>query len=76
MAFVTGNRYPGWNGQLLVGALRGEALHKLQLDGRRVVRDETLLAGMDRIRDVRQAPDGWIYLLTDRREGRILRLVP
>ncbi len=78
MAFLTSNRYPGWQGQqLFIGALRGQALVRLQLDGQRVVREERLLADLgERIRDVRQGPDGWLYLLTDSSKGRILRLSP
>ena len=75
MAFVTGNRYAGWQGSLVVGALRGQLLVRLQLEGRKVVRQERLLTGLgERIRDVRQGPDGWLYLLTDSDEGRLLRL--
>lgn len=75
MAFVTGNRYPGWQGSLVVGALRGQLLVRLQLEGRKVVRQERLLTGLgERIRDVRQGPDGWLYLLTDSDDGRLLRL--
>jgi glucose/arabinose dehydrogenase len=75
MAFVTSDRYPGWKGSILVGALRGQQLVRLELDGNRVVREETLLTDLnERIRDVRQGPDGWIYLLTDSADGRILRL--
>ncbi|WP_140630848.1 PQQ-dependent sugar dehydrogenase [Methylibium rhizosphaerae] len=75
MAFVTGNRYPGWQASLVVGALRGQLLARLQLEGRKVVRQERLLTGLgERIRDVRQGPDGWLYLLTDSDDGRLLRL--
>ncbi len=77
MAFLASNRYPGWKGSLFVGALRGEALVRLELDGRRVVREERLLTTLyARIRDVRQGPDGWLYLLTDNEDGRVLRVVP
>jgi len=78
MAFLTSNRYPRWQGhQLFIGALRGQALVRLQLDGQRVVREERLLTDLDeRIRDVRQGPDGWLYLMTDSSQGRILRLSP
>ena len=77
MAFVTGNRYPGWQGSLLVGALRGQALHRLSIEGRRVTGEERLLVDPGaRIRDVRQGPDGWIYLLTDGSGGQLLRLLP
>lgn len=77
MAFLTSDRYPGWRGNLFVGALRGQALVRLQLDGRRVVQEDRLLTDLgERIRDVRQGPDGWLYLLTDSDDGRILRLRP
>ncbi|MFM2052223.1 MAG: hypothetical protein RL456_260 [Pseudomonadota bacterium] len=77
MAFVTSDRYPGWKGSLLVGALKARALVRLTLDGERVTGEERLLADLDaRIRDVRQGPDGWIYLLTDAPDGRLLRLAP
>ena len=75
MVFVTGDRYPGWNGSVLLGALRSQELVRLQLDGDRVVREERLLGGMNaRIRDVRQGPDGWIYVLADGPDGRLIRL--
>ena len=75
MAFLTSDRYPGWKGSLFVGALRGETLVRLELDGRKVVKEERLLTTVfERIRDVRQGPDGWLYLLTDSANGRIVRL--
>lgn len=75
MAFLTSERYPGWKGNLFVGALRGQMLVRLELDGRRVVKEERLpLNEIGRIRDVRQGPDGWLYLLTDHADGRILRM--
>jgi glucose/arabinose dehydrogenase len=75
LAFVTGNRYPGLQGSLLLGALRGQALVKLTLDGNRVVAEDRLLPALNaRIRDVREAPDGHIYLLTDASDGQLLRL--
>ncbi len=77
MAFYTGDRYPEWKGNLLVGALRGSMLVRLVLDREKVVREERMLMEMStRIRDVRQGPDGFIYLLTDEQGGRILRLEP
>jgi glucose/arabinose dehydrogenase len=77
MAFYTGERFPEWKGNLLVGALKGSMLVRLELDGEKVVREERILREMDeRIRDVRQGPDGYIYLLTDEENGRILRLEP
>lgn len=75
MAFLTSDRYPGWKGNLFVGALRGQALLRLELDGRKVVQEQRLLQGLgERIRDVRQGPDGWLYLLTDSPQGRVIRL--
>jgi glucose/arabinose dehydrogenase len=77
MAFLTSERYPGWQGSLFMGTLRGQALLRLRLDGNRVVGEERLLENLgERIRDVRQGPDGWIYVLTDSADGRILRLQP
>jgi glucose/arabinose dehydrogenase len=75
MAFLTSDRYPGWKGSLFVGALRGEMLVRLTLDGRRITGEERLLTELkERIRDVRQGPDGWLYLVTDSSNGRILRV--
>jgi len=75
MAFLTSERYPGWKGELFIGALRGQALYRLTLEGRRVVSEQRLLDTLnERIRDVRQGSDGWLYLLTDSPDGRVLRL--
>lgn len=77
LMFYTGDRFPGWRGNLFVGALGFELLARLELNGDRVTAEERLLEGFgDRIRDVRQGPDGYIYLLTDEDNGRILRLEP
>lgn len=78
MAFLTSDRYGAdWKGSLFIGSLKFARLHRLQLQGGRVVRDEYLLGGLGaRIRDVRQGPDGWLYLLTDSADGQLLRLKP
>ena len=77
MAFYAGERFPQWRGNLFVGALRGEMLLRLELDGDKVRREERLLVGaVGRIRDVRVGPDGLIYLLTDSDNGRLIRLEP
>lgn len=80
MAFLSSDRYqaryPDWKGSLFVGALRGQALMRLTVDGRRVTAEQRLLEGQARIRDVRQGPDGWLYLLTDGAGGQVLRLLP
>ncbi len=65
MLFYTGLRFPQWKGDMLVAGLRGQRLVRLRFDGQRVVREETLLHGIGRIRDVRQGPDGLIYLAID-----------
>jgi aldose sugar dehydrogenase len=77
MAFYTGDKFPGWRGSALVGALAGSLVARLELEGDKVVREERILKELrERIRDVRQGPDGFVYLLTDSSEGRILRLRP
>jgi glucose/arabinose dehydrogenase len=77
LTFYTGERYPAWNGRMLVGALRGSLLANLILSGNAVTKEERLLAKLGkRIRDVRQGPDGLVYLVTDEDNGRILRLDP
>jgi glucose/arabinose dehydrogenase len=76
-AFYTGELFPQWRGNLFVGALAGQALHRLVLDGEHVVGEEKLLSDLgERIRDVRQGPDGALWLLTDHPDGRVLRLTP
>jgi glucose/arabinose dehydrogenase len=75
MAFYTADLVPAWKGNLFVGALAGQALHRLVLDGERIVAEEMLLVGAgDRIRDVRQGPDGAIWVLTDAGDGKLMRL--
>ncbi len=75
MAFLTSDRYPGWQGSLFVGALRAQTLVRLSLDGQKVVGEERLLEKLgERIRDVRQGPDGWLYLVTDGGDGKVIRL--
>jgi len=77
MAFYTNDLMPEWKGNLFVGALARQALHRLVLDGDRIVGEERLLGDLSqRIRDVRSGPDGAIWLLTDSPEGRVLRVVP
>lgn len=77
MAFVSGSQFPQWQGSLLVGALRGQMLVRLTLDGEKVVSEERLFQGRPgRIRDVRMGPDGLVYLLTDDVQGALLRIEP
>lgn len=75
MAFYDNARFAGWQRNLFVGALSGQALIRLQLDGDQVVHEERLLQSLAaRIRDVRQGPDGYLYVLTDAADGKLLRL--
>jgi glucose/arabinose dehydrogenase len=77
MAFVSGSQFPQWQGNMLVGALRGQMLVRLVLDGEKVIREERLLQGRaGRIRDVRMGPDGLVYLLSDGPDGSLMRLEP
>jgi len=77
MAFYTGDRFPGWKGNLFVGALRDQMLVRLVLEGEKVVKEERLLKDvLGRIRDVRNGPDGYLYLLTDEKPGVLARLEP
>jgi glucose/arabinose dehydrogenase len=81
MAFVTSTRYGrDWVGNLLVGSLKFGYLNRIALSAPfsgRVLREHKLLAELgERIRDVRQGPDGWLYVLTDQAQGRLIRLLP
>jgi aldose sugar dehydrogenase len=77
MAFYDGEAIAGWQGNLFVGALAGQHLARLELDGEQVVAEERLLENtIGRIRDVRSGPDGFLYLLTDHANGGLYRLEP
>ncbi len=76
MLFYTGDRFPWWKGSVFVGGLVGQQLARLTLEGTRVVSSETLLPGvLGRIRDVRQGPDGFVYLAIDDRRGQLTPVV-
>jgi glucose/arabinose dehydrogenase len=77
MVFYTGDLFPAWRGNLFAGALAGQLLVRLELDGDKVTKEERLLRELrERIRDVRQGPDGALWLVTDSASGRILRVAP
>lgn len=78
MAFLTSARYgAAWQGSLFIGSLKFGTLHRLEVAGGKVQREEKLLQGNgERIRDVRQGPDGLLYMVTDSPQGRLLRLQP
>jgi len=78
MAFLTSDRYgAGWKGNLFVGSLKFGYLDRIELKDGKVVAEHKLLAdGKARIRDVKQGPDGLLYVLTDEADGKLLRLQP
>jgi aldose sugar dehydrogenase len=78
MAFVTSDRYgSAWKGSLMVGSLKFRYLARLEVVNGQVVRQERLLESLgQRIRDVREGPDGLLYLVTDDRNGQLIRLQP
>jgi glucose/arabinose dehydrogenase len=78
MAFYTANLFPAWKGNLFIGGHATNDLVRLELDGEKVVGEERLLKDLnERIRDVRQGPDGALYVVTDHRsDGKVLKLVP
>ena len=78
MIFYTGEQFPNWKGDLIVGALRGAEIQRLIFNDRGLlVRQQPLLRELrQRVREVKQGPDGLIYLLTDEWDGALLRLEP
>ena len=77
--FYTGDRFPQWKGQLFIAGLAGEQLGRVTIAGEKVLARETILPGVGRIRDVRQGLDGFIYLVTEDRDGKptpVVRLEP
>ncbi|MGQ0584280.1 MAG: PQQ-dependent sugar dehydrogenase [Reyranella sp.] len=77
LCFYTGQRFPGWRGSVFTGALSNEALFRIELDGERYRGEERLLAGrLPYIRDVRQGPDGLLYVVTHVNDGGLYRLEP
>jgi glucose/arabinose dehydrogenase len=77
MTFYTGDAFPNWRGDLFVGSLKFGYVARLDVEDGRIVGEERLIEDLDqRIRDVRQGPDGNLYLLTDEDEGAVLKLAP
>ena len=75
LAYYSGDRYPGWQGDLFSGALKFGQVRRIDLDADRVVGEEKLTIGA-RVRDIRQGPDGYLYVLTDEPNGRLLKILP
>ncbi|UZJ41769.1 PQQ-dependent sugar dehydrogenase [Prosthecochloris sp. SCSIO W1101] len=77
MAIYDGNAFPDWKGNIFIGALVQRHLRRVILQGEQIIDQEILLKDLkERIRDVRTGPDGYLYLLTDSRNGKLLRLEP
>jgi glucose/arabinose dehydrogenase len=75
IAFYTGDRFPNWKHNLFVGALAGQELRRLVIDGHTVTSQEVLFKNLGRVRDVIDAPDGYLYVVLNAPD-RIVRLVP
>ena len=76
MAFVSGNKYPGWTGDILSGSLKYKYLHRTKMNGNQVVGQELLLKNIGRLRTVEISPDGYIYVGVEAPTGAIFKLIP
>lgn len=79
LMYYTGDKFPGWKGNLFAGGLSGERVTRFTLDGQKAEMAEQLVRGIGRVRDVRKGPDGYIYLAIENREGKptpVVRLEP
>jgi glucose/arabinose dehydrogenase len=75
--FYTGEAFPGWRASLFIGGLKDRKLVRLEMENGRVTGEEHLLADRgQRVRDVRQGPDGALYVVTDERNGELWKVVP
>lgn len=74
MAVVTSDKYPDWKGNLLVGSLKFNYVQHVKVDGTKVLGRNTVLEKIGRVRDIRQAPDGYLYVVVE--GGKIIRLLP
>lgn len=75
MTFVKGDRYPNWKNNILTGSLRFGYLHRVVLEGEKVIHQEKLLEGIGRVRNVEMSPDGYVYVAVEK-PGQIIRLIP
>ena len=71
-----GDQFPQWQGDLFAGGLLSRDIRRIELDETGAVISQTPISIGQRVRDVRQGPDGLIYVLTDERNGRLIRLEP
>jgi glucose/arabinose dehydrogenase len=75
MAFYNSARFPQWKNSLFIGSLKEKNLIRLRVNGEKVVEEQRLLEDRnERIRDVRQGPDGYLYVLTDEANGKLLKV--
>ena len=75
MAFYDADRFKTWQGNVFIGALVSQELIRLEFNGDKVVHEERLLGSLrKRIRDVRQGPDGYLYVLTDEEDGALYKV--
>ena len=74
MVFVTSNKYPKWKGNILVGSLKFQNLNRCVIENNKVIKEEKLLEGLGRVRCVREAPDGYIYVAIEHKG--IVRIIP
>jgi glucose/arabinose dehydrogenase len=75
LAIVTSDLYPGWKGNAMVGALAFTSVYRVEITGEAADSKEQLLANIGRVRDVRQGPDGYLYVMVES-SGEIIRLLP
>lgn len=78
IGFVESNRYPGWEGDLLVGALSHKLVSRLDMQGDSILREEQILKAIGRVREIKTGPDGYIYLSVEEGNGlgMICRIIP
>jgi glucose/arabinose dehydrogenase len=81
ITYYTGSKFPGWKGNLFITGMVGQKLIRMEIKGRQIVSQETLIQDYGRVRDVKMSPDGMIYILLqnmngDEKGGSIVRLVP
>ena len=76
LAIYTGEQFPDWQGDLFAGGLVTQNIHHIDLDDSGKVLNETTIPIGQRVRDIRQGPDGLLYVLTDESNGQLIRLEP
>ena len=75
LVFYTGEVFPNWQGDLFSGGLQGEQVRRIILDGETIIGEESITIGR-RVRDVRQGPDEYLYVLTGHSDGELIRIIP